>query len=84
MCSRMVSVLSEEIRWAYGLIGPSGSTASHVSEDPLEQVLPHLLSYLVSYIIISPSERSKHHFLNHVGEFKFDKDVPMDSPDMTP
>jgi len=48
----MVSVLSEEIRWAfYGLIGPSGSTASHVSEDPLEQVRPHLVSYLISYLI---------------------------------
>jgi len=33
----------------YGLIGPSGSTASHVSEDPLEQVRPHLVTYLVSY-----------------------------------
>jgi len=27
----------------YGLIGPSGLTASHVSEDPLEQV-GHLVS----------------------------------------
>jgi len=31
----------------YGLTGPSGPMASHVSEDSLEQVRPHLVSYLV-------------------------------------
>jgi len=31
-----------------GLTGPSGPTASRVSEDPLEQVRPHLVSYLAS------------------------------------
>jgi len=28
-------------------LGPSSPTASHVSEDPLEQVRPHLVRYLV-------------------------------------
>jgi len=31
----------------YGLIGPSGPMASHVSEDSLEQVRPHLVCHLV-------------------------------------
>ena len=51
MCSRMVSYYEKRFDGLlFGLTGPSGPMASHVSEDSPEQVRQHLVSYLVSNV----------------------------------